>query len=121
MPRAAPIISRCHGGFLRVARHPRLVQRHSEDEVKIFQITHLKRASFVKKVALDPKPLRVNGGLPVLALLAFAVGGIAGLIGAVFRLVLEWSDRFRDAFITWAHSKEIGGVVLVVGGSGRGA
>jgi chloride channel protein, CIC family len=72
----------------------------------------------VKKVALDPKPLRVNGGLPVLALLAFAVGGIAGLIGAIFRLVLEWSDRFRDAFINWAHSKEIGGFVLVVGVSG---
>ena len=58
----------------------------------------------MKKVALGPKPLRVNGGLPVLALLAFAVGGIAGLVGAVFRLVLEWSDRFRDAFINWAHS-----------------
>ena len=69
----------------------------------------------MKKVALGSKPLRVNGGLPVLALLAFAVGGIAGLIGAVFRLALEWSDRFRDAFINWAHAKEIGGFALVVG------
>jgi hypothetical protein len=72
----------------------------------------------VKKVALGPKPLRVNGGLPVLALLAFAVGGIAGLVGAVFRLVLAQSDRFRDAFINWAHSKEIAGFALVVGVSG---
>jgi chloride channel protein, CIC family len=69
----------------------------------------------VKKVVLCTKPLRVNGGLAVLALLAFAVGGIAGLVGAVFRLVLEWSDRFRDAFINWAHGKEIGGFALVVG------
>ncbi len=58
----------------------------------------------MKKVALGPKPLRVNGGLPVLALLAFAVGGMAGLVGAVFRLVLEWSDRFPDPFVNWAHS-----------------
>ena len=58
-----------------------------------------------KRAALGRTLLRVNGGLPVLALLAFAVGGIAGLVGAVFRLVLEWSDRFRDAFIHWAHGK----------------
>jgi hypothetical protein len=44
--------------------------------------------------------------------LAFAVGGIASLVGALFRLLLEWSDRFRDAFINWAHGKGFDGFAL---------
>jgi CIC family chloride channel protein len=43
--------------------------------------------------------------------------GTSGLLGAVFRLVLERSDRFRGAFIDWAHDKEITGFVLVIGSS----
>ena len=35
--------------------------------------------------------------------------------GAVFRLVLERSDRFRGAVIDWAHGKEIAGFALVIG------
>src|SRR5580704_2793977 len=64
-----------------------------------------------------PRAVQERGSLPVLALLAFAVGGTSGLLGAVFRLVLERSDRFRGAFIDWAHGKEITGFVLVIGSS----
>jgi len=59
--------------------------------------------------------MREQGSLLVLALLAFAVGGSSGLVGAVFRLVLDRSDRFRGAVIDWAHGKEITGFVLVIG------
>src|SRR5271169_6389074 len=62
-----------------------------------------------------PRPVREEGSLLVLALLAFAVGGTSGLLGAVFRLVLERSDRFRGAVIDWAHGKEIAGFALVIG------
>jgi len=62
-----------------------------------------------------PRTMRVHGSLLVLALLAFAVGGTSGLVGAVFRLVLERSYRFRDAVIDWAHGKEIAGLALVIG------
>jgi CIC family chloride channel protein len=51
----------------------------------------------------------------MLALLAFAVGGTSGLLGAVFRMVLERSDRFRGMFIDWAHDKENIGFALVIG------
>lgn len=60
-----------------------------------------------------PSPVREHGRLLVLALLAFAVGGTSGLLGAVFRL--ERSDRFRGAVIDWAHGKEIAGFALVIG------
>jgi CIC family chloride channel protein len=62
-----------------------------------------------------PSPVREQGSLLVLALLAFAVGGTSGLVGAVFRLVLERSDRFRGSVIDWAHGKEIAGFALVIG------
>src|ERR1700757_5216460 len=62
-----------------------------------------------------PRPVREHGTLLVLALLAFAVGGTSGLLGAVFRLVLARSDRFRDAVIDWAHGKETYGFALIIG------
>jgi chloride channel protein, CIC family len=62
-----------------------------------------------------PKDVPEPGSLLALALLAFAVGGTSGLLGAVFRLVLERADRFRDAVIDWAHGKEIAGFALVIG------
>ena len=40
-----------------------------------------------------------SGSLLVLALLAPLVGAAAELLGAIFRLVLEAADRFRDALI----------------------
>src|SRR6201993_2261473 len=61
-----------------------------------------------------PRPVREHGSLLVLALLAFAVGGASGLLGAVFRLVLERSDRFRGVFINWAHGNNIVGFALVI-------
>ena len=64
---------------------------------------------------LGPRPMRLNGNLLVLAILVFAVGGISGLLGAAFRLVLERSDRFRGTIIDWAHEKESFGFVLVIG------
>ena len=63
----------------------------------------------------DGRPVRIDAGLLVLALLAFAVGGISGFIGAIFRLVLEWSDRFRGIVIDWAHGQEIVGFALLIG------
>jgi hypothetical protein len=40
-----------------------------------------------------------SGSLLVLALLAPLAGAAAGLLGAIFRLVLEAADRFCDALI----------------------
>jgi chloride channel protein, CIC family len=61
-----------------------------------------------------PRPVQEPGSLLVLALLAFAVGGASGLLGAVFRLVLEQSDRFRGVVIDWAHGNNIVGFALVI-------
>jgi hypothetical protein len=41
-----------------------------------------------------PRSMREVSSVHVLALLAFAVGGVSGLVGAAFRLVLDRSDRF---------------------------
>jgi CIC family chloride channel protein len=62
----------------------------------------------------DSSSVRGHGGLLVLALLAFAVGATSGLVGAIFRLVLEGADRFRSGIIDWAHGKEITGFVVVI-------
>jgi hypothetical protein len=59
-----------------------------------------------------PRCVREHRSLFVLASLAFAVGGTSGLLGALFRLVLERTDRFRGAIIAWAHGKEIAGFAL---------
>lgn len=56
-------------------------------------------------------------GLFVLTLLAFIAGGAAGLVGAAFRLVLEWADRFRDSALAWAHGEELTGFLLIIGTS----
>ena len=64
---------------------------------------------------LDGRPVRIDASLLVLALLAFAVGGISGFVGAIFRLVLEWSDRFRGVVIDWARGQEIVGFALFIG------
>jgi chloride channel protein, CIC family len=63
----------------------------------------------------DPRSVQEYSGLIVLALLAFAVGGTSGLVGAVFRLVLERSDRFRGMVIDWAHGNQIAGFACVIG------
>jgi CIC family chloride channel protein len=55
------------------------------------------------------------GGLLILVPVAFAVGGGSGLLGAVFRITLERSDRFRDALVFWAHQQQLVGFALIVG------
>ncbi len=42
-----------------------------------------------------------QGSLLVLAVLALIVGAVSGLVGALFLLLLERADRFRDAIIVW--------------------
>jgi len=63
----------------------------------------------------DPRSVQEHGSLLVLALLAFAVGGTSGLVGAVFRLVLDRSDRFRGMVIDWAHGNQIAGFACLIG------
>jgi chloride channel protein, CIC family len=55
-----------------------------------------------------------HAGLLVLTLLAFLVGATAGLVGAAFRLALEWADRFRDSTLAWAHGEDLVGFLLVL-------
>jgi chloride channel protein, CIC family len=43
------------------------------------------------------------------------VGMTSGLVGALFRLVLDGADRFRGTVIDWAHGKQIAGFVVVIG------
>ena len=63
-----------------------------------------------------------QGSLLVLAVLALIVGAVSGLVGALFLLLLERADRFRDAVIVWAHSKALAGFWLsaLLAPQGRG-
>src|SRR6266702_7938310 len=54
-----------------------------------------------------------HGSLLVLAVLALLVGAVSGFVGALFLLLLERADRFRDALIVWAHSKAFAGFLVV--------
>jgi chloride channel protein, CIC family len=54
------------------------------------------------------------GSLLILGGLSLLVGAASGLIGAVFRLSLEWVDRLRDAMVTWAHGERLAGFLLVI-------
>src|SRR5260370_31524964 len=54
-----------------------------------------------------------HGSILVLAVLALFVGAVSGLVGALFLLLLERADRFRDALIVWAHSKAFAGFLVV--------
>ena len=62
-----------------------------------------------------PRSVQDRSSLLVLGSLAFAVGMTSGLVGAVFRLVLDGADRFRGTVIDWAHGKQIAGFVVVIG------
>jgi len=57
-----------------------------------------------------------RAGLMVLALWRWLVGAGSGLIGAAFRLSLEYADRSRDFLIVWAHGQGLVGFLLVTGG-----
>jgi chloride channel protein, CIC family len=54
-----------------------------------------------------------HGSILVLAVLALIVGAVSGFVGALFLLLLERADRFRDALIVWAHSKAFAGFLVV--------
>jgi CIC family chloride channel protein len=58
-----------------------------------------------------------QGSLVVLALLSLLAGAASGLVGAVFRLVLEQGDRLRDAALAWAHGRDLVGLLLIIVGS----
>jgi chloride channel protein, CIC family len=62
-----------------------------------------------KQVAQRP------GNLLVLAALALVVGAASGLVGALFRLSLQWADVQRDHWIAWAHGGSFAGLLLVIG------
>jgi chloride channel protein, CIC family len=61
-----------------------------------------------------PGSVDEEGSLLLLVLLAFVLGGAAGLVGALFRLTLEWADRCRGLVIASAHGHELVGLALVV-------
>jgi len=62
-----------------------------------------------------------QGRLATLAVLALVVGAAAGLIGAVFRIVLEQADALRDRVIVWAHGEALWGFAAVVLAGGAAA
>jgi len=53
------------------------------------------------------------GSLLALAVVSLLVGAASGLVGACFRLSLEWAERRREALIHWAHGESPGGFLLV--------
>jgi CIC family chloride channel protein len=57
-----------------------------------------------------------HGNLLKLGALALLAGGAAGLVGAVFRLVLQQADHLRDRLIAQAHNANLPGLGLVVAG-----
>lgn len=52
--------------------------------------------------------------LVVLAALALVVGGVAGVVGALFRLALLAADRLRDLIVVWAQGRALIGLLCVV-------
>jgi chloride channel protein, CIC family len=65
-------------------------------------------------MAARPSDETTEGRLFTLAVLALVVGAAAGLIGAVFRIVLERADQLRDRVIAWAHGEALWGFAAVV-------
>ncbi|WP_442754050.1 H(+)/Cl(-) exchange transporter ClcA [Methylocystis sp. JAN1] len=52
--------------------------------------------------------------LVILAVLALLVGGVAGVVGALFRLALQQADRLRDLVVVWAQGRALLGFLIVV-------
>lgn len=70
-----------------------------------------------------PPPLKVDTateeksvatGLVSLAALSLAAGGVAGLLGALFRKALMAADQQRDLFAAWCQDRELWGLGLLV-------
>jgi chloride channel protein, CIC family len=60
------------------------------------------------------EPAEEQRGLFPLAVLSLLAGMVSGLLGAVFRLLLDQADRLRDTLIAWAHGEMIVGFLLLV-------
>ena len=60
------------------------------------------------------EPAEKQRGLFPLAVLSLLAGMVSGLLGAVFRLLLDQADRLRDTLIAWAHGERFVGFLLVV-------
>jgi len=54
-----------------------------------------------------------RAGLFALTLLALAVGALAGVLGAAFRVALQAGDAWRNALVGWAHGHAWVGLLLV--------
>ena len=54
-----------------------------------------------------------QGSLLTLALLSLLAGALSGLLGAVFRLLLDQGDRLRGVLIHWAQGESLAGLLLV--------
>jgi hypothetical protein len=70
----------------------------------------------LESMNLDPElpteSVEGQGSLLALALVAFLVGVVSGLVAALFRLALDQADHVRGTLLAWAH-----GEALVGGGS----
>jgi CIC family chloride channel protein len=56
-----------------------------------------------------------KGSLLVLSMLSLAVGLISGVVGGIFRVLLEQADGFRDLLIARAHGQGTAGLLFVLG------
>jgi chloride channel protein, CIC family len=69
---------------------------------------------------LDPElpteSVEGQGSLLALALVAFLVGVVSGLVAALFRLALDQADHVRGTLLAWAHGEALVGGVLVIAG-----
>jgi CIC family chloride channel protein len=55
-----------------------------------------------------------HGSLLVLAFISLLAGTAVGVVGAGFRLSLDQANCWRNALVTWAHDRELAGLLLVV-------
>ncbi len=50
----------------------------------------------------------------MLGLLSLVIGAAVGLVGACFRITLDWANHLRNVLIAWGHSEGAGALVLLV-------
>src|SRR5271166_5497574 len=60
------------------------------------------------------EPEGEEGSLAALTALALVVGAVSGVLVALFMLLLERADRFRDALVVWGHAQGSGGFCALV-------
>ncbi len=67
-----------------------------------------------RNLELTEQGLMKDGSLLVFAFLVLVVGLAAGVVGAVFRLLLEQADSLRNALVAWARGEGMVGFLLVI-------